>query len=169
MTFGSVKIHKCVFSTDIMARIFSTVSYFLSHFYWSVNYMSQVSKFHNFFLTCSKTEARCTFERFQYCLLWKVQFQLSSNFFSFFFIWSVNCSSHFLVPFCWSVNFMSWDFDFRDVQKLKHDFIFESFQYCYLSKVNFVLFVPIQTFLWSGNCTILVCKLCFLFQTIFDL
>ena len=29
--------------------------------------------------------------------------------------------------------------------------------------------MPIQTFFWSANCTILVCKLCLLFQTILDL
>ena len=29
--------------------------------------------------------------------------------------------------------------------------------------------MPIQTFLWSVNCTILFCKLCILFQTILDL
>ena len=82
-----------------MERLFSTVCYFLSHFCWSVNYMSQVSKFHNFFLACSGTEARCIFEGFEYCHLWKVQFQLSSTIFSFFFIWSVNYSSHFFSPF----------------------------------------------------------------------
>ena len=75
----------------------------------------------------------------------------------------------FLVPFCWLVNCMSWTFDFRDVQKLKHESIFASFWYCYLSKVRFVLFVPIQTFSWSANCTFLVCKLCLLFQAILDL
>ena len=48
---------------------------------------------------------------------------------------------------------------------LKHEFIFESFYHCYLSKVWFVLFVVIQT----PNSTILVCKLCLLFQTILDL
>ena len=30
-------------------RLVSTVCYFLSYFFWSVNYMSRVSKFHNFF------------------------------------------------------------------------------------------------------------------------
>ena len=29
--------------------------------------------------------------------------------------------------------------------------------------------MPIQNFFWSANCTILVCKLCLLFQTILDL
>ena len=52
-----------------MERLFSTVSYFLSHFWWSVNYMSRVSKFHNFFLTYLETEARCIFERLD---LWPV-------------------------------------------------------------------------------------------------
>ena len=31
-----------------MERLFSTVCYFISHFCWSVNYMSRVSRFHNF-------------------------------------------------------------------------------------------------------------------------
>ena len=121
------------------SSIVCTISDFLSHSTWSVNYMSRVSKFHNFFLTCSETEARCIFEGFYYCHLWKVQFQLSRTFFSFF-------SSFF-----------------------HHEFIFESFQYCYLSKVRFILFVPNQTFFWSANCTILVRKLHLLFQTILNL
>ena len=75
----------------------------------------------------------------------------------------------FLVIFCGSVNCMSWVFDFQDVQKLKHQIIFETFWYCYLWKVRFVLFVPIQTFFWSVNYTVLVYKLCFFFQTILEL
>ena len=37
-----------------MERLFSTVCYFLSHFCWSVNYMSRVSKFHIFFWHAQK-------------------------------------------------------------------------------------------------------------------
>ena len=48
----------------LIERLFLTVSHFLSYFCWSVNYMSQVIKFHNFFLTCSETEARSAFEGF---------------------------------------------------------------------------------------------------------
>ena len=102
--FGSVKIQKhCLywsaFSTDIYKKIiFSTVCYFLSYFGWSLNCMSQVSKFHKFFLTCLETEARFIFEGFLYCHLWKVHFQLSSTFLAFF-IWSVNWSSHFFSHF----------------------------------------------------------------------
>ena len=36
-------------------------------------------------------------------------------------------------------------------------------------KFDLSYFVPIQTVFWSANCKILVCKLCLLFQTIFDL
>ena len=64
---------------------------------------------------------------------------------------------------------LSWTFGFRDEQKLKLEFIFQSSKYCHLSKFQIVLFLPIQTFFWSSNCTILVCKLCHLFQTILDL
>ena len=58
---------------------------------------------------------------------------------------------------------LRWTFGFRDVQKLKLEFIFESFKYCYLSKFRIVLFLPIQTFFLS------VSKLCLLFETILDL
>ena len=40
------------------------------------------------------------------------------------------------------------------------------FQYCYLQKDRYVLFVPIQTFFWSVICMILVSKLCLIFQTL---
>ena len=65
--FGSVTIHRhClywnVFSTDINGKIIFNCLLLLSHFCWSVNYVSRVSKFHNFFLTCSETEAWCIFE-----------------------------------------------------------------------------------------------------------
>ena len=73
--------------------------------------------------------------------------------------------SHFLLL----SNCMSWVFDFRDVQKLEHQLIFETFYYCYIWKVWFFLIVPLQTFFWSVNCTILVCKLCLLFHTVLDL
>ena len=63
--------------------------YPLSYFCWILltfllNYRSRVSIFHNFFLTCSETEAICIFESFEYCHLWKVQLQLSSAFLAFF-------------------------------------------------------------------------------------
>ena len=129
--FGSVKIHKnClywkVFSTNIYTYIvknFSTVFCFFSYICWSVNYMSWVSKFHKFFLTCSETEARFIFEGFKYCPLWKVNFQLSGTFLAFF-IWSVNCLrdffSHFVNQYnVWieSLNHVTY---LGDVQKLKH-------------------------------------------------
>ena len=80
--------------------------------------------------------------------------------FKWFFIWSVNCSSHFLSHFLSLISCISWVFDFRDVQKLKHKFIFEIFYYCYLWKFQFASFLPIQTFFWSVNCVSLVFKLC---------
>ena len=110
----------------------------------SVNCMSWVSKFHNFFLTCSETEARFIFEIFKYCPFWKNSFHISGTFLAFFNC-SVNCSrdlfSHFVSqqivwveslntfkrpfqPLCQSANCMSWVFEhvtyFREVQKVKH-------------------------------------------------
>ena len=87
--FGSVKIHKhclywSVFSADINGNIILNCLLLLKIFLLVSNYMNQVSKFYNFFLTWSETKARCIFEGFYYCHLWKVQYQLSSNFLAFF-------------------------------------------------------------------------------------
>ena len=49
----------------------STVCCFFSHICWSVNCMSWVSKFNNFFLTCTETEARFIFEGFNIVLYGK--------------------------------------------------------------------------------------------------
>ena len=45
-------------------RLFSTVSYLLGYYCWSVNYASWVSKFYNFCLTCAETKESCIFEDF---------------------------------------------------------------------------------------------------------
>ena len=98
-------------------RFFSTVCCFFSYIFWSVNCLSWVSKFHNFFLTCSEIngmcwvnkfnnlflicleiEAKFIFECFKYCTLRKVPFQHSSTFLAFF-IWSVNCPRDFFSHF----------------------------------------------------------------------
>ena len=75
--FGSVKIHNhCLYWRAFVLTwaeiLFSTVCYFYSYYWWSVNYTSRVIKFHNFFLTCSETEAKGIFEDFFYCHLWIV-------------------------------------------------------------------------------------------------
>ena len=67
---------------------------FFEYICWSVNCMNWVTKLNNFFLTCAATEAGFIFNSFKYCPLWKVHFQYSYTFFSFF-IWSVNCSRTF--------------------------------------------------------------------------
>ena len=84
-----------------MERLFSTVCYFLSHFCWSVNYLSPVSKFHIFFLTCSETEARCIFYIWGVLLLSFMESSIPvfQHFLKLFLIWSVNCWSHFFSPF----------------------------------------------------------------------
>ena len=42
--------------------------------------------------------------------------------------------------------------------------LYRTFNCNALSKVRLVLFVLIQAFFWSANCTVLVCKLCPLFH-----
>ena len=80
---------------------------------------------------------------------WKVQFQLSSTFFSFVFIWSANCASHIFSPLLLVSKLYELSLGI-----IEH--ILEMLYYCCLQKDQFVLFVPIQTFSWSVICTILV-------------
>ena len=92
--FGSVKLHKhCLycnaFSTDINITIIFNWFLLFKLFLLVSNW-------------CTETKARCIFNGFYYCHLQEVQFQISSTFLAFF-IWSLNCSSHFLVTFCYSV------------------------------------------------------------------
>ena len=109
LNFGSVKIHKYslywkVFIEtsyiDVYRNVFFNCLLFFIYICWSANSIVELvkSKFHNFFLTCSETEARFIFESFKYCLLWKVHFQLSDTFLAFF-ICSANCSRDFLSHF----------------------------------------------------------------------
>ena len=49
----------------------STVCGFFSYICWSANCMSLVSKFNNFFLTCTETEVRFIFEGFNIVLYGK--------------------------------------------------------------------------------------------------
>ena len=105
-------------------NLFSTVWCFLpKYLFTSVNPMNWVSKFQNFFPTCSETEARFIFESLKYCPLWKVHFQLSGIFIAFF-IWSINCSREFFSRFVgqyisW-IESLSYVTYFGDIQKLKH-------------------------------------------------
>ena len=52
-------------------RFISTICCFFSYICWSVNCMSWVSKFSNFFLTCREIEARFIFEGFNFVLYGK--------------------------------------------------------------------------------------------------
>ena len=79
-------------------RFISTVCYFFSYICWSVNCMSWVSKFNNFFLTCTETEARFIFEGFNIVLYGKF-ISDSQILFLIFFIWSVNCLRDFFSHF----------------------------------------------------------------------
>ena len=103
ITFWSLKIHEhClywkVFSTNKYSKIFFNSLLLFQLYLLVVNWMSWVSKFYNFFLTCSETEEKFIFDGFKYCTLWKVNFQLSGTFLALF-IWSVNCSRDFFSHF----------------------------------------------------------------------
>ena len=71
--FENVKIRNIVYIgrylvLTFIERFISTVCCFFSYICWSVNCMSWVSKFNNFFLTYTETEARFIFEGFDIAL-----------------------------------------------------------------------------------------------------
>ena len=81
-----------------MERFNSTVCCFFSYICWSVNCMSWVSKFNNFFLHAGKLR-QDLYLRALILLFMEVHFWLSNTFFAFliwsFLIWSRDFFSHF--------------------------------------------------------------------------
>ena len=89
--FENVKIHKHwwywkVFSTDIYRKIYFNSLLLFSYICWSVNCMSWVSKFNNFFLTCTETEAEFILEGFNIVLYAKF---ISDSLIHFLFFYMV--------------------------------------------------------------------------------
>ena len=83
---GSVQLEvfsSCNIKKSQFQFLVSTACCFFNYICWSVNCMSWVSKFNNFFLRCTETETRFIFEFFKYCALWKVHFQHSNTFLTF--------------------------------------------------------------------------------------
>ena len=81
VTFGKCQDTQTLFGiylVMIYIERLPRLSFFIC-FYWSINCMSQVSKFHDFFWHAQKLK-RFVFESLYFCHLWKVQFQLSSTF-----------------------------------------------------------------------------------------
>ena len=76
----------------------STVCCSFSYICWPVNCMSWVSKFNNFFLICTETEAKFIFEGL-YIVLYGNFICDFPILFSLFFIWSVNCLRDFFNHF----------------------------------------------------------------------
>ena len=100
-------------------RFISTVCCFFSYICWSVNCMSWVSKFNNFFLTCTETEARFIFEGFNIVLYGKFISDSLQYFFSFF---DLVCKlfKGLFQSFCQSVNCMIWVFESWKIPRRCH-------------------------------------------------
>ena len=99
-------------------RFISTVCCFFSYICWSVNCMSWVSKFNNFFLTCTETEARFIFEGFNIVLYGKFIYD-SRILFLFFYLVCKLCKGLFQ-SLCQSVNCMSWVFKSWNIPRRCH-------------------------------------------------
>ena len=122
--FENVKIHKHflywkVFSTDIyIERFVSTVYFFFSHICWSVNCMSWVCKFNNFFMTCTETEARFAFEGFNVVLYGKF---ISDSLILFLFFYRVcKLFKGLFQSFSQSVSCMNWVFELWSIPRRCH-------------------------------------------------
>ena len=99
-------------------RFISTVKCFFSYICWSVNCMSWVSKYNNFFLTCMATEARFIFEVFHIILYEKF---ISDSLILFCFFYLVcKLFKGLFQPLCQSVNFMSWVFESENISRRCH-------------------------------------------------
>ena len=87
------------FVLTYIERLFSAVCCFFSYISCLVNCKSWVSKFHHFFSgilgNCGKIYI---WGLFKYFSLWKVHFQLSGTYLTFF-IWPVNCLRDFFSYF----------------------------------------------------------------------
>ena len=78
-------------------RFIWTVCCFFSYICWSVNCMSSVSKFNNFFLTCMETEQDLYLRAL--ILSFMENLFVTLQYFFRFFIWSVDCSRDFFSEF----------------------------------------------------------------------
>ena len=132
--FRSVNIHKhClywkVFSTDIYRKIIFNCCCFFSFRCWSVNCMSWLTKFQNFFSDLLWNRGKIYIWGLE-VLSFMESSVLTFQYFCTFFTWSENCSrdlfSHFVgqqIEWVESFNYVTC---FRDIQKLKHYFVFET-------------------------------------------
>ena len=164
--FGNVKMHKhClywkVFSSDIYRKIYFNSSFF-SYICWSVNCLSWVSKFNNFFLTCTDTEARFIFEGFNIVLYGKFLIPR----YIFFFIWSINCIRNFslTLPVSKLYELSLWIMEHTS-EMLRNVSINLYLRPCGIAIYGqFYMYSLYRLRLfWSVNCENLVCKLCITF------
>ena len=101
---GSYLVPTCI------ERFIWTVCCFFSYICWSVNCMSSVSKFNNFFVTCMETKSIFIFESFNIVCYGKFVFD-SPILFLIFFIWSLDFFKGLFQSLCQSVNCMSGVFE----------------------------------------------------------
>ena len=121
--FENVKIRNIVYIgrylvLTFIERFISTVCCFFSYVCWSVYCMRWISKFNNFFLTCTETEARFIFEGFNIVLYGKF-ISDSPILFLFFYLVCKLCKGLFQ-SLCQSVNCMSWVFESWNIPRRCH-------------------------------------------------
>ena len=96
----------------------STVCCFFSYICWSVNFISWVSKFNNFFLTCTETDARFIFEGFN--IVFMENSSLTHWYFFCIFYLVCKLFKGLSQSLCQSVNCMSWVFKSWNIPRRCH-------------------------------------------------
>ena len=109
-----VYIEKDLVLTYIERFISTVFNCFFGYICWLVNCMSWVSKFNNFFLTFTETEAKFIFEGFNIALYGKF-ISDSPIFFLFFYL-----VCKLFKGLCQSVNCMSWVFESWNIPRRCH-------------------------------------------------
>ena len=98
-----------VFSTEIYRKFFLTVWCFFSFVCWSVDCISWVTKFKNFFLTCMEIQARFIFEALMMLFM---ESSFSTLRYSFLFFHLVcKLFKGLFRPLCQSENCIIWVFE----------------------------------------------------------
>ena len=99
----------------------------------------------------------------------------STGYFTLFYVEkSISTIATIFANFCCSINCMSWmslnyKTYFRHFKRLKHYLYLQSFSNLFSFKESSILTIKyILIFLWSLNCTSLVCKLYMSIRTILD-
>ena len=125
-------------------------------FFWSVNCENLVHKLCITFWKCQDIQTLFILE----CVFGKFNSKFSVLFLTLLLSTLQIVQVTFLVPFCWSVNCLSWVFESQNT-------CWRFFCFAIYRKIDLYYLRLFRLFFWPVNCTILVSKLCLIFHVKF--